>query len=232
MDFTTLQLTEQVILEKAQSGELFTAYDVTKEVRRRVGRGTNIPHNDVKQEVHTFFATGQMGTDYTRTLANLPGVNPQPWIYHRTTDDPNTYGGNLLPAPVVIAGAGRDDTTDDGVNVTADGVNATDDGVNVTADGVYKVDARETLCLPKSLLQDAGLVSGDTAQVYANPLAGTLIVAKQSDNLLYTPTLSTYKVDMYGNVRVTQHTLQRAGCGGKEYKIEGDTTKLVVTKLS
>ncbi len=220
MDFSTLQVTEQVILEKAQKAELFTAYDVTREVRRRVGRGTNVPHNDVKQEVHNFFANGQMGTDYTRTLANLnlPSGTDQPWIYHPNTADPTNYSNVTVVQ------------THNGVNaVTAVVKNdGGDDGVNLTSDGTYKVDARDTLCLPKALLQDAGLIPGDTANVAADALQGVVAVMKAvPDPSVYTA-LSTYTVDKYGNVRVTQHTLQRAGCGGKEYEIDGDANKVVV----
>ena len=50
-DFQTQQLIEQFALVKAQAGESFTAYDVTKAVRQKVGKGTDVPHSDVRQEV-------------------------------------------------------------------------------------------------------------------------------------------------------------------------------------
>lgn len=220
LDFSTVQVVEQTVAEKTQAGELFTAHDVTKAVRAKVGRGVNVSHNDVKQEVHNLFANGQMGSDYSRNLANLPGVPVQPWVYHRTTDDPASYGtGTVTPAVPAP------------VNVVVAVTNQPDDGVNQTKDGTYKVDARETLCLPATLLRDAGLNAGDTANVLVDALAGQVAVAAVGATLpaVYTP-LATYTVDKYGNVRVTQATLQRAGIGGKEYVIEGDATMVTVKK--
>jgi hypothetical protein len=228
-DFATLQEIETVVLEKCQNAELFTAFDVTKAVRAKVGRSVNVPHNDVKQEVHNLFASGQMGSDYTRTLGNLPLASgiPQPWVYHPTTADPSSYGSGipqLCNAPAVP-------TLTPPVLKAAD-TNGSDDGVNQTSDGYYKVDGRETLCVPKSLLEAVGLKAGDEAHVSADALAGHLVVTKSlPDQTVLTP-LSSYTVDKYGNVRITQHTLVKGGVGGKLYEIDGDSSKVVVRKHS
>lgn len=224
-DFATLQEIETVVLEKCQNAELFTAFDVTKAVRAKVGRSVNVPHNDVKQEVHNLFASGQMGSDYTRTLGNLPLASgiPQPWVYHPTTADPSSYGSGIpqLSAP-----------TSSNVVVTPVSAVGTDDGVNQTSDGHYKVDGRDTLCVPKSLLEAVGLKAGDEAHVSADALAGHLVVTKSlPDQTVLTP-LSSYTVDKYGNVRITQHTLVKGGIGGKVYEIDGDHSKVVVRKHS
>lgn len=218
MDFGTLQVVETVVFEKCQAGDLFTAYDITKEVRNRVGRGTSVLHNDVKQEVHNMFANGQMGADYTRNLGNLslPAGVSQPWVYHRTTDDVVNYGQN--------AAAGQS-TPPPSLQVSGDD---NDDGVNKTSDGYYRVDARETLCVPKAMLAAIGLNPADEAYVSADALAGHVVVTKGlPDQTVLTP-LSTYTVDKYGNVRITQATLVRGGVGGKEFEIEGDSTKVIL----
>lgn len=218
---------EQVVSEKVQRGDLFTAFDVTKAVRQIVGRSTPVPHNEVKSEVHNLFANGHMGSDYVRNLGNLPlaaGI-PQPWIYHRNTDDPSTYGSGipqLTPASVVVAVPAPP-----AASVDPDGQ---DDGVNKTADGTYKVDARETLCVPKSLLTGCGLNPGDEAYVSADPLAGCVVVSKSPPDATVLSQLSTYTVDKYGNVRITQFALQKGGVGGKEFDIDGDAKSVYVRK--
>jgi bifunctional DNA-binding transcriptional regulator/antitoxin component of YhaV-PrlF toxin-antitoxin module len=226
-DFATLQEIETVVLEKCQNAELFTAFDVTKAVRAKVGRSVSVPHNDVKQEVHNLFASGQMGSDYTRTLGNLPLASgiPQPWVYHPTTVPASNYGSGIpqlsAPAPAVSTPVAAVVST-----------NGSDDGVNQTSDGYFKVDGRETLCVPKSLLEAVGLHPGDEAHVAADALAGHVVVCKTPpDQTVLTP-LSTYTVDKYGNVRITQHTLVKGGCGGKLYEIDGDASKVVVRKHS
>lgn len=223
---------QQVVTEKTQRGEMFTAFDVTKAVREMVNASDraagnprqNIPHNEVKQEVHYLFSNGQMGPDYVRNLGNLPlapGID-QPYIYHRNTDDHTAYGSGIPQLAVTPAQAISGGTAPD-----PDGG---DDGVNKTADGTYKVDARETLCVPKSLLSGCGLNSGDEAYVSADPLAGCIVVSKSPPDATVLTQLSTYTVDKYGNVRITQFALQKGGVGGKEFDIEGDGTKVYVRK--
>lgn len=224
----------EVVQEKVQKGELFTAFDVTKAVRELVNAKDrsagnprqSIPHNEVKQEVHYLFSNGQMGSDYVRNLGSLPlaaGIQ-QPWIYHRNTDNASSYGSDIPQLAVTPAQA-----IPGGVAPDPDGA---DDGVNKTADGTYKVDARETLCVPKSLLAACNLNSGDEAYVSADPLAGCVVVSKSPPDATVLSQLSTYTVDSYNNVRITQHVLQKAGLDGKVYSIElsGNAIQVRVAK--
>jgi hypothetical protein len=212
-DFATLQVIEQVTQDKTQNGQLFTAHDITRAVRAQVGRGTNVPHREVRQEVHNLFANGQFGADYTRSLANLPGINPQPWVYHRNTDDPSTYvsalaGPNALPVaadPASLIGVMQ-------------GANDNDDAVNKLPNGSFQVDGRDTLCLPANLCRDAGLQPRTEAFVAHDFVNGVVVVSKDEEPS-FTP-LSKYTVDSYANVRITQHTLQKAGLGGKVFDID------------
>lgn len=224
---------EQVVQDKVQKGELFTAFDVTKAVRQQVGRGTNVPHHEVKSEVHNLFANGQMGSDYTRTLGCLPlaGGVPQPWIYHRNTDNAANYGSGI-PQLAPVAAPTAASTVIPVPAVTNDGTDpdSTDDGVNKTPDGVYRTDARDTLCVPKSLLTAVGLNPGDEAYVSSDPLAGCVVVSKSQPDTTVLTQLSTYTVDKYGNVRITQFALQNGGVGGKEFDIEGDSKQVYVRK--
>jgi len=88
-----ISVVEAVVNEKVQAGEMFTAHDVTLEVRKR---GHRADHNEVRDAVHAYYGRGGFGVGYTRTNISVPGG--QPLLYHRTVDDPSTYsnirGGN------------------------------------------------------------------------------------------------------------------------------------------
>lgn len=71
------------------AGEMFTALDISRKVQ---AQGITERHNTLKYLVHDLFFTGQMGSDYTRTLCDVGGDYGPAWVYHRIGDDP-------LPAP-------------------------------------------------------------------------------------------------------------------------------------
>jgi plasmid stability protein len=81
-----ISIIEAVVDEKVKAGEMFTAHDVTLEVRKR---GHRADHNEVRDAVHDYYARGGLGVAYTRTNISVPGG--QPLLYHRTVDDPSTY---------------------------------------------------------------------------------------------------------------------------------------------
>jgi len=225
-DFATLQVIEQKVQEKTNSNEMFTAHDITRAVRQQVGRGTNVAHREVKQEVHTLFANTGMPSHYTRSLANLAGVNPQPWIYHPDTSDPSTYVSTLgvanAPAP--------DPASLTGVTPPTQDADALDDAINKQPDGAFNVDGRGTLCLPASLVRQAGLTPLDEAYVAQDLVNSAVVLSKNQQPSL--TQLSKYTVDSYSNVRITQATLQKAGLGGKTYDIEFTNGAVQVKKKS
>lgn len=111
---------ETVVDEKVGRGEMFTAHDVTLEVR---SRGHRAAHSDVRDAVHDYYNRGGMGVAYTRTNIVVPQGNP--YLYHRSADNPSSYtnirGGNApvpSPAPATInvpqpQPASQDDDDDD-----------------------------------------------------------------------------------------------------------------------
>jgi hypothetical protein len=78
-DVATQQLMEQVVRQKLRAGEMFTAFDISMEAKRR---GSTERHRHMKHVVHQFFARGDMGNDYTRTLVAIPGAPAKAWLYH------------------------------------------------------------------------------------------------------------------------------------------------------
>src|SRR5262245_32729018 len=93
-DAATQRLIEQVVLEYVQAGAMFTAYDVTVEARNR---GGNVRHSDGRDVVHELFQQGRMGAAYARTTVDV-GAPVKPLLYHRFSDDPNSYQAGS-PAP-------------------------------------------------------------------------------------------------------------------------------------
>ena len=75
----------------------FTAYTITLEARKR---GADEPHNDLKKVVHGMFANGEM-QGFTRSVANIPNVPRQPFLYQ---PDPNAA------QPAVDASSPADDS--------------------------------------------------------------------------------------------------------------------------
>lgn len=111
-----IPVVEAVVDEKVQSGGMFTAHDITLEVR---SRGHRAGHNEVRDAVHDYYSRGGLGVDYTRTNISVPGG--QPFLYHRQADDPSTYGnirgGGTVnvpnPATIAVPPAGQSGTDDD-----------------------------------------------------------------------------------------------------------------------
>ena len=97
-DAATQQLIDQIVQEKVQAGEMFTAYDVTLEARRR---GGNVRHNDVRDLVHELFEQGRLGAGYNRSLIDV-GAPSRPFLYHRFSDDPRNYRSPSTGAPAAV----------------------------------------------------------------------------------------------------------------------------------
>jgi hypothetical protein len=79
------------LAEFVRMNRIFTAFDITKRVRKR---GVRCRHDQVKEIVHRMFEAGCI-TGYTRSLADI-GTGTQPWLYCPFTRDPSEYnnGGN------------------------------------------------------------------------------------------------------------------------------------------
>jgi hypothetical protein len=210
-DFATQQLVQQTVSDRVQKNEMFTAFDVTVAVRKQIS--ARVYHNDVKKEVHKLYDSGVMGPDYTRSMAVNLNVNPQPFLYHPMSADPTEYGQQNPPQV--------------NTNVTSsDNNNDEEEDEDDLVEKTYKVDARQTLCIPALFLRQVGFKDGDTAYISVDGMSNSLLITKKTTPNL----LSTYTVDYHGNVRITQFILQRGGIGGKKFNIDGDTNKVIIKK--
>ena len=206
-DQATSQLIQQAVNSKLQNDEPFSAHDVTRAVRQLTT--DRIAHNEVRSEVHKMFSQGDF-PNYTRTLGNIPGLKgQQPWIFHPIHVDPNQHVPQDPQDSSVPQSSSQDDDDED-------------DDTN----GLFKVDSRLTLCIPASMVREAGFTAGDEAFVSADNPTNSLIVTKTKP----VAKLSSYTVNKNCNVRVTQHSLRKAGLAGSKFVIKGEKTKVVVKK--
>jgi retron-type reverse transcriptase len=81
------KLVQQIIQDKVQAREMFTAFDISREMVRR---GSNARHRDLKDMIHLCFERGEMGKDYTRTAIDV-GAPTRPFLYHPRSQNPRAY---------------------------------------------------------------------------------------------------------------------------------------------
>lgn len=232
-DTATRQAVEDIVIEKINTQEMFTAWDITMEARRRQ---TQVQHHETREVVHDFFENGSMGSDYTRTLINV-GAPVKPFLYHLRTADIKHYNKSGSTKPKTNKKSG---------NVTVQNPPAASPvaaGPSISVGGmvtqpkageVARADARGTVCIPATVLKSAGFAYGDTAYVYAVPNMKSLIVVKDPADAGGSAIFRCrkYTVDYHGNVRVTRKCLEMAqipaGSKGQQYGVlhQGKTVTL------
>lgn len=216
---------EDVVNEFVNDNKMFTAWDVTTTVRKR--SKDRVQHFEVKKEVHRMFDNGGMDT-YCRQLANLPNVNPQPWLYYPPTADPTLYGQlPAVPAVAVLPAPSSMSSVDD-------------DGSDIAADGsvVYKFDTTDRLCVPNKLIRELNLKTGDYVSLVCTvPPTSEVCVVEKNGCFPGTPphlssVIASYAVDSYDNVRISRSALQKIGINGVAFEINRDNQAIRIKKYA
>jgi hypothetical protein len=241
---------EQVCDDQVHNGGMFTAHDITLEVRNR---GHRVGHHEVRDAVHDYYSRGGLGVAYTRTTISVPSGGT-PFLYHRTADDPATYGNirgvGMVPNPSVntisvpppssVSSTASDDEDEDdeddvppsalGLGSVAGVAVATRPAKQHKSKSANKnklvgrtVDGRATLSLPSPLVRAAGFNPGD--KVYATGVPDGVEVTLHPTSAAL---CRKYTVDNHGHIRLTQGLLKRAGIPGGTYDVAGDNTKITV----
>lgn len=234
---------EDVVNEKTQAGEMFTAFDITTEIRNRSHR---VKHDEVRDLVHDYYTRGGLGIDYTRTTISVASNNQQqfvhPWLYHRLVDNPLNYQQNKLPAifkntqannPPVVQQQNQPITIPSNL-LSSNSSNSSNSPIlnkkscRANPAGLCKarnVDARGTLSVPANVLKKIGFQAGQ--KVYAVAVGNGVSITPNQ------PAQSTvfkkYTVDCHGQVRITQALLRRAGIPGNKYDVDSQSDKVVLT---
>lgn len=234
---------EAIVTDYVQKGNMFTAHDVTLETRQK---GHRLNHNEVRDTVHDYYSRGGMGVAYTRSVISVP-AGGQPFLYHRTADDPATYGNirgqgmvpNASTATIAVPPPSSipvntddddDDEDDDEPVAVPAGLavkrhKSRSANKNKTVDRA--VDSRESLSIPKAMVHTSGFKPGDKVYASGKDDNGTWVMEITSF-----PTSANvckkYTVDKNGQIRITQSALKRANIGGSTYDvvIEQNTSPL------
>ena len=139
-----IDVINEVISEKTNAGEMFTAYDVTVAARKKVNNFID-RHNKIKKDVHNAFVNNEMPTLYVRTLVGLQDANKkvsEVYMYHYLSENPTDYQPSN-PALKVVSIDGD----------TVDGIDDSDE----EEEDEYCKDKDGRLNIPQKLLKKAGL---------------------------------------------------------------------------
>lgn len=252
---------EAVVDEKVQANELFTAHDITLEVRSRSHRAS---HGEVKDAVHDYYGRGGLGVAYTRTIITVPGGG-SPFLYHRSADDPSTYqnirGGTgtvNTPTPTTIAIPAFGQTTTDGNDGSPNTVTIPQNllsSISVTPLAFHATiipnPTPVSVPTPNHTRNSAGItkarkVDGRGTLSIPSPIIRQVgfqprqkvyaVAATNGVDIVATKppasaVFSTFTVDDHEQVRLTQSLLERAGISGTKYDVEQTSNKVIV-KLS
>jgi hypothetical protein len=217
----------EVVSEFVDDDRLFTAFDVSKEVQKRL-TDRNLPferHRHLKgtihQELEQFTQTGV----YERQLHDV-GAPTQAFLYFPPNTDPNDYVPQDRPQKAVqttTAPVGTPHPATNKLTLATDD----DDDEGDEKDTGRTPDNRGTLGVPGYILTAAGFSDGETAYVESSNDNGTpiLTLVKRATN-----PLTSYTVLPGDRVRINAGTLAQCGIGGANngYDFERDGDKVVV----
>jgi len=229
-----------IVTERVNGGEMFTAYDITLAVQDRLKKDnafdpTQHRHRHLRNDVHREISTYLTSNVYNRTLQDVGAPTPA-FVYHPPGSDPSTYTPRLqhdTPQPATPSQVAYTPPTSP-VASQFNSLSTDDEGDAQDTTG-RTPDARGTLTVPVPVLAAAGINPLET--VYASP---TQYNSKDAVALSKQPFVgatgpvdpaTTYTVDSHGNVRITQHTLQKCNIngGGKTYDFRADGSVVYIT---
>jgi len=100
-----------------------------------------------------------------------------------------------------------------------------DDEDQEKEDGIYTIDKRGRLCIPAKITRSCGFSIGNNAFCYDG--CNSLII-KNSNNMGVS--IAFYKVDKYGNIRISKSNLKYVFNNADKYEIYGDGNQIRVKK--
>jgi hypothetical protein len=196
---------------------MFTAYEVSKEVQKRLSE-RELPferHFNMREYVHQtlrqYIQSGQYRKKQHDVGADIPAD-----LYYPVGADPNQYVPMSRGARPTVQGAATAEqtppTTTRTVHVPVTGTVSVSGASTQATDAARRGDARGTLAVPSPMLRAIGFNHRETAYVFnrTDSMGHSEIVVVKTlpENQ---PALSEYTVDDGGNVRITAATLQEGG---------------------
>jgi hypothetical protein len=209
-----------------QKGFMFTAYDVTKFLRKA---GERVRHCEVNDIVKSMFANSEMG-QYKREIKDI-GSPVSPFVYAHTYSDVNDYDAAWVDTNPNQDGMKYDTTIASGASTVGayvpltSGVTAPVAPVAPKAPkvslpiGVYKVTSEGRLNIPVSVVNNIGWLSRQNVGILMNKIGITVINdTTLNDKIVLDPNPSaaigeTVKINSDGRIRLGRSTLDQISCG-------------------
>jgi len=199
------QIVEEIVEEWVRGENMFTAFDVSLEAKRR---GAQCRHRDMKPAIHEQM---RYNRDYTRQQIQINGASGRPYLYFLVGADPDEY-------EPLDRSKFDDDMQFDGHKVAAPAKRICN-----------QVDKRGRYCVRSSFVADAGFDKGDAVSIFVNSDEITIAPITYPDP---NNSAKTYKVDKDRNIRISKTLLDSAfGNSFSSIKCEVDGQKIVVESL-
>jgi len=201
MDTATEQAARNVVDAMVEAREMFSAFDVTSQIRQQGHQVTHRGMDGVRNFIHSNFIDNT-GTDslipdhYVRTLHEF-GMGPT-FIFHPHDKDVNDYDPNKW----------QDVKTDDTTTVN--------DTVTTVADGKIGTDKRGRLCVRAKLVKKLGVDIGGRVAVFVANLGKSIpneiriVNARNAGIFPASVKFNYYHVDMSNGLRLSRRTLRKA----------------------
>lgn len=214
-DSVTMGHIQDVVEKFVEDQRMFTAYDVTCEVREIVGKGVNIRHKEIKNDVHKEMAQHLDG-DWNKSLQDV-GAPVKAFVYHPFMSDPETYEP-------------RKQTTVDGQATpqTSTASVPSDDSTvaTVSSSDAFAVDGRSRLLIPTNFMQYLGVKAGDDVKIYKE--LDFLVISVKDQQLRE---LASLKVDNHGYLYLSPKVLNQGDFGDvQSFGVETANDTVEVTK--
>jgi bifunctional DNA-binding transcriptional regulator/antitoxin component of YhaV-PrlF toxin-antitoxin module len=207
MDTATVELIKDEVIDKVSKDEAFTAFDITCEMRKKLGN--KCPrHGVIKSVVHKVFSEPDVMPGFIRTLIRLNNVPVPPFLYHPEGYDTNLY---ITAIQTVTNDDDEDDNEDDNdgtATIPSRFAGVKPRLVVKNSDGSYTrgIGKNGYLYVPTYLLRDAGMKHGDTIYIYE--ASGTIMVSNK-DNRNGDSPVASCMVDAKNKVRINKKFLSK-----------------------
>jgi len=181
--------------------KMFTAFDVTKQLRKD---GESVAHWEVRDEVRRLFAIGEFGTNYDRQLVNVMGNSTFVYFDSTTGADPDMYDPQWLNNAASTPSTPFDAPIPASPTVAPSvGAPATQHIANLTGENRLNI---SSVLLRKMGAQPGDLVDVETVIGFSVSVPA-IIVKRCSIHNLYP---QSQIVDTDGRIRISGRTLTKA----------------------
>jgi len=198
---------QDIVANFVSEQRMFTAFDVTLEIRNNVGRGVNVRHAEIKNDIHKEMAQHLDG-DWNKSSQDI-GASVQAFVYYHFMSDPTTYESQTGNKPAKPSAPTSDGTT-----------------ASVASSDAFAVDGRSRLLIPASFMQHLGVSGGDTVRVYKE--LDFILVSKEDVQLRE---LSSIQVDNHGYLYLSAKILGQGDLGdAQNFDVNAIGTTIEVKK--